>query len=63
MSEIIGLCGGCLYSGGYADLWYDENNVLHCNAYPDGVPAKVMKRLEKTGYCPRKDKPIVDWKD
>ena len=61
MSEIIGLCGDCLYSGWNKDLWYDENNVLHCRAYPDGVPEKVMKRLEKTGYCPCRNKCISEF--
>jgi len=62
MSEVIGICGGCLYSDGYKALWYDKNNILHCNAYPEGVPEKVMRRLEKTGYCPRRDKDFTEWK-
>ena len=60
MSEIIGMCGDCRNSGFYRDLWYDKDNVLHCRAYPDGLPAKVLERFEKTGKCPRKNKDMTE---
>jgi hypothetical protein len=59
--KIVGLCFDCIHSCLYNPkiFYWDENNVLHCNAYPDGVPTKVMKSLESTGYCPKKNKDLL----